>query len=68
MTNEVAVCEENDTIAEIMEIMTRCRFRHMPVVQNGKVTGIVSIGDVVKTRIDETLREAQALKEYIATA
>ena len=68
MTNEVAVCEENDTIAEIMETMTRCRFRHMPVMQNGKVTGIISIGDVVKTRIDETLREAQALKEYIATA
>jgi CBS domain-containing protein len=68
MTAEVAVCEENDTIAEIMETMTRCRFRHMPVVQNGKVTGIISIGDVVKTRIDETMREAQALKEYIATA
>jgi CBS domain-containing protein len=68
MTIEVAVCEENDTIAEIMETMTRCRFRHMPVVQNGKVTGMISIGDVVKSRIEETMREAQALKEYIATA
>jgi CBS domain-containing protein len=68
MTSDVAVCEENDTIAEIMETMTRCRFRHMPVVENDQVTGIISIGDVVKTRIDETLREAQALKEYIATA
>ena len=68
MTTEVAVCQENDTIAEIMETMTRCRFRHMPVVANGKVTGMISIGDVVKSRIEETMREAQALKEYIATA
>ena len=68
MTADVAVCEENDTVAEIMETMTRCRFRHMPVVEHDQVTGIISIGDVVKSRIDETLREAQALKEYIATA
>ena len=66
MTRDVAVCEETDTIDEIMETMTRCRFRHMPVVDGGNVVGIVSIGDVVKTRIAETLREAQALKEYIA--
>jgi CBS domain-containing protein len=68
MTKDVATCAENDTIAEIMETMTRCRFRHMPVVENGRVAGIVSIGDVVKIRIAETLREAQALKEYIATS
>jgi len=67
MTKDVATCEENDTIAEIMETMTRCRFRHMPVVENGRVAGIISIGDVVKIRIAETMREAQALKEYIAT-
>jgi len=67
MVKEVAVCEETDTIAEIMETMTRCRFRHMPVVEGSSVVGIVSIGDVVKTRIDEAMREAQALKEYIAT-
>ena len=66
MTLEVATCEENDTIAEIMEIMTRCRFRHMPVLVSGRVAGIVSIGDVVKIRIAETMREAQALKDYIA--
>jgi CBS domain-containing protein len=66
MTKDVATCEENDTIAEIMETMTRCRFRHMPVVESGRVAGIVSIGDVVKIRIAETLREAQALKDYIA--
>lgn len=66
MTTNVATCEENDTIAEIMETMTRCRFRHMPVIQEGRVAGIVSIGDVVKIRIAETMREAQALKDYIA--
>ena len=68
MTKDVATCAENDTIAEIMETMTRCRFRHMPVVENGRVAGIVSIGDVVKIRIAETLREAQALKDYIAAS
>jgi CBS domain-containing protein len=67
MTKNVATCTENDTIEDIMETMTRCRFRHMPVVEKGKIAGIISIGDVVKTRIAETLREAQALKEYIAT-
>ena len=66
MTKDVATCEENDTIAEIMETMTRCRFRHMPVVEGGRISGIVSIGDVVKIRIAETMREAQALKDYIA--
>ena len=67
MTKDVATCEQTDTIEEIMETMTRCRFRHMPVVEDDNVIGIISIGDVVKTRIAETLREAQALKEYIAT-
>jgi CBS domain-containing protein len=66
MTKDVATCVENDTIADIMETMTRCRFRHMPVIENGAVAGIVSIGDVVKIRIAETLHEAQALKDYIA--
>lgn len=66
MTKDVATCEESDTIAEIMETMTRCRFRHMPVVDGGCIAGIVSIGDVVKIRIAETVREAQALKDYIA--
>jgi CBS domain-containing protein len=66
MVKDVATCEERDTIEEIMETMTACRFRHMPVVENGIVVGIVSTGDVVKTRIAETMREAQALKEYIA--
>ena len=68
MTENVAVCDESGTIAEIMETMTRFRFRHLPVVRDGKVCGIISIGDVVKSRIYETTCEAEALKEYIATA
>jgi CBS domain-containing protein len=68
MTTEVAVCNESGTIAEIMETMTRYRFRHLPVVRDGKVCGIISIGDVVKSRIYETICEAEALKEYVATA
>ena len=66
MVTDVATCEEHDTIEEIMETMTACRFRHMPVVEKRIVIGIVSTGDVVKTRIAETMREAQALREYIA--
>jgi CBS domain-containing protein len=66
MTSPVEICEDTDTIEELMERMTHGRFRHLPVVERGAVVGVVSIGDVVKIRIEETLREAQALKAYIA--
>lgn len=66
MTHAVATCEETDTIEEIMEIMTEGRFRHVPVLEQGRLVGIVSIGDVVKTRIEESEREASALKQYIS--
>ena len=66
MTRKVATCEETDTIDEIMEIMTQGRFRHVPVLERGQLAGIISIGDVVKTRIEESEREASALKQYIA--
>jgi CBS domain-containing protein len=65
MTRELAVCCECDTIEDIMETMTRGRFRHMPVVEDDHLIGIVSIGDVVKSRIEETVREAESLREYI---
>lgn len=68
MTRAVATCEEQDTVQEIMEMMTIGRFRHVPVLSGGQVTGIVSIGDVVKTRIAETVREAESLREYISAA
>jgi CBS domain-containing protein len=66
MTRTIATCEEADTIEKIMEVMTQGRFRHVPVVERGRLVGIVSIGDVVKTRIEESEREASALKQYIA--
>ena len=65
MTRAVATCAECDTVQDIMEMMTAGRFRHVPVLDNGLVTGIVSIGDVVKTRIEETVQEAASLREYI---
>jgi CBS domain-containing protein len=66
MTRAVSTCTESDSIDDLMETMTHCRFRHMPVVENDRLCGIVSIGDVVKTRIAETVREAASLREYIA--
>src|SRR5215467_6618640 len=68
MTRAVSTCSESDTVDELMETMTHGRFRHMPVVEDGRLCGIVSIGDVVKTCIAETTREAQSLREYIAAA
>ena len=53
MTREVATCGEDDTVASIMERMTAGKFRHMPVVANGKLVGLISIGDVVKQRVEE---------------
>ena len=67
MATNIATCKESDTIAEIMETMTSCRFGHMPVMEKGQVVGIVSTGDVVKSRIAEALRESQALKDFIAS-
>jgi len=68
MTRTVLTCSEGDTVDELMETMTHGRFRHMPVVENDRLCGIISIGDVVKTRIAETVREAESLREYIAVA
>jgi CBS domain-containing protein len=66
MTRDVTTCCEDDSVDDLMELMTRNRFRHVPVVEAGKLSGIISIGDVVKTRIEETVREAASLREYIA--
>jgi CBS domain-containing protein len=68
MTANVKVCTENHTVNEVMEIMTRGRFRHLPVERDGKLIGVVSIGDVVKRRIEEVQREAEEIRSYIATA
>jgi CBS domain-containing protein len=68
MTRDVVTCAESDTIDNLMARMTRGRFRHLPVVKGGKLAGIVSIGDVVKARIEEVEREAEDMRSYIATA
>lgn len=67
MTREVVTCDMDDTVHALMELMTNNRIRHLPVLDKGKLAGIISIGDVVKNRIAETEMEAQALKEYIVT-
>ena len=66
MTRKVTTCREADAIDDLMELMTRKRFRHVPVMENGKLAGIVSIGDIVKSRIAETVAEAENLRGYIA--
>jgi CBS domain-containing protein len=68
MTREVATCKQSDTVYELMERMTTGKFRHVPVIDNGRLAGIVSIGDVVKYRVAEMAFESNALRQYIATA
>jgi len=68
MTAKVKICNEHHTVNEVMEIMTNGRFRHLPVEKDGMLDGIVSIGDVVKRRIQDAEREAEEIKQYIATA
>jgi CBS domain-containing protein len=68
MTRKVTTCTEADTIAFLMERMTAGKFRHLPVVDQGRLVGVISIGDVVKYRIEEVEHDADALREYIATA
>lgn len=66
MTRGVVTCERTTTIDDVMESMTQRRIRHMPVAENGKLVGIISIGDVVKLKIAEVEHEAESLREYIA--
>lgn len=66
MTQRVITCRESDSVEDLMELMTRRRFRHVPVVEDGRLVGLVSIGDVVKSHIAETEREAESLRGYIA--
>ena len=68
MTREVVTCGPNDSVASLMERMTVGKFRHMPVVDNGQMVGLVSIGDVVKQRVGEIEQESEAMRDYIRTA
>ena len=65
MTRDVVTCDPDDSIDHVMETMTQGRFRHLPVVRHGELLGLVSIGDVVKARLEEARHETEALKAYI---
>jgi CBS domain-containing protein len=65
MTQYVITCEEDDTLDQLMARMTEHRFRHLPVITNGALVGIISIGDVVKHHLAEVTMEATAMREYI---
>lgn len=68
MTRRVVSCRPADTVASIMETMTTGKFRHLPVIDGGLVVGLISIGDVVKWRVQEYEAEQEALRQYIKTA
>lgn len=68
MTEKVRTCTPRDTEPELMALMTEHRIRHLPVIEDGKLAGMISIGDVVKFRIESIEREAEDLKTYIASA
>ncbi len=67
MTKKVVTCTRNEPINAIMSMMTEGRFRHLPVVEDGVLIGLISIGDVVRLRIAEAELEAAAMRDYIAT-
>jgi CBS domain-containing protein len=68
MTRKVSTCSKSETVSSIMERMTEGKFRHVPVVDQSEVVGIVSIGDVVKHRLQEMERDSAAMRDYILTA
>lgn len=68
MTEKVVTCSCNAAVNEVMEIMTTGKFRHVPVMDDGRLAGIISIGDVVKHRVAEIEAETAAMRDYIAMA
>src|SRR6202011_4414196 len=68
MTRKISTCTQSESVNSIMEQMTAGKFRHVPVVEQERLVGIVSIGDVVKHRLTEMEHEFEALQEYIQTA
>jgi CBS domain-containing protein len=68
MTERVVTCTERETTAELMAMMTAGRFRHVPVLADGKLAGLISIGDVVKRRLADVETEKQAMIDYISQA
>lgn len=68
MTRKVVSCSRHDKLVDLMQHMTTGHFRHMPVAEDGRLIGIVSIGDVVKSRIEQIEQESNELREYIRSA
>ncbi len=68
MTAKVVTCAPGDSVHEVMQMMTSGRFRHLPVLEDGRMIGIISIGDVVKSRLQELEAESNQLQDYIAGA
>jgi len=68
MTADVKTCTPNDSLETLMSIMTNNRIRHLPVLDDGKLAGIITIGDVVKARLDETTMQVDSLREYVMSA
>lgn len=68
MTSPVVTCDPEDSVADLMAEMTNRRIRHFPVVRDGRLCGIVSIGDLVKSRLDEIEYEAHSMRSFIAGA
>lgn len=68
MTTRVKTCVPDDTVDDVMDMMTMGRFRHVPVIEGSELVGIVSIGDVVKHRLAQIENEHRELREYISTA
>lgn len=67
MTTDLVLGKPEDKVTEVLGIMTTKRFRHMPVVKDGQLIGLVSIGDLVKAKLEETAQEAEALRNYITS-
>ena len=67
MTRNVISCQETSELDELMETMTKGRFRHLPVIEDGALVGIISIGDVVKYHVAEVEMEVSAMRSYLAT-
>jgi CBS domain-containing protein len=65
MTRNLITCTRDKTADELLAVMTASRIRHLPVVEDGKLRGIVSIGDVVKLKLDEAATEVGQLREYV---
>ena len=68
MTRKIISCRPSDSVAVLMEVMTSEKIRHLRVVENDRLVGLVSIGDVVKLRVQEYEAEQEALRDYIKTA